>query len=406
MQTSSWNMGCYRAFTGGCYAAFLCAALLLAGCSHQDFNRGMGGAITDVVDSGRSYVPQGGDAAPLERARRLAKALADWRMEASVSPNEYHIGPEDILEVNVLSLHEPGQTSKLLRTVAYDGTILLPWVGRITASGTKVADLEETIRTAYAGKYIKDPQVTVVISQYRSAPVVVTGAVAKPGVYYLTRDRRSLLEILAEADGLSASAGDELMIIRKGSERRTNGNALSSSNSISLSVFTNAAANPPVTNELTDAAAGVTNNPENLLVVDLRRLIDDGDLSLNVLVAGGDLITVLPRQKNFIYVLGYVMRPGSYEYSEGRKVGPMQYVAMAGGLSATARAENCFLIRDTRQGQQIIPFDLTKIARGVRPSFGMEPGDTLVVGSSFLAKLSEFVRPSIGAGVSYAPGAP
>jgi len=48
--------------------------------------------------------------------------------------------------------------------------------------------------------------------------------------------------------------------------------------------------------------------------------------------------------------------------------------------------------------------DLTKIARGVRPPLYMEPGDTLVVGSSTIAKLSEFIRPSVGAGIHYSAG--
>jgi hypothetical protein len=48
--------------------------------------------------------------------------------------------------------------------------------------------------------------------------------------------------------------------------------------------------------------------------------------------------------------------------------------------------------------------DLTKIARGVRPPLYVEPGDTLVVGSSAIAKMSEFLRPSVGAGAQYSVG--
>ena len=49
----------------------------------------------------------------------------------------------------------------------------------------------------------------------------------------------------------------------------------------------------------------------------------------------------------------------------------------------------------------MIPLDLTKIARGTRPEVRMQAEDTLFVGSSFLARLAEFVKPS--AGVNYVP---
>ena len=47
--------------------------------------------------------------------------------------------------------------------------------------------------------------------------------------------------------------------------------------------------------------------------------------------------------------------------------------------------------------------DLTRMARGKTQAETMQPGDTLVVGSSFVARLSEFVRPSVSAGMSYSP---
>ncbi|MBA4388059.1 MAG: hypothetical protein C0404_08770, partial [Verrucomicrobia bacterium] len=77
--------------------------------------------------------------------------------------------------------------------------------------------------------------------------------------------------------------------------------------------------------------------------------------------------------------------------------------AMAGGLTGTARAENSTLIRQTPEGQKVVPVDLTKIARGARPQLYLEPGDTVLVGSGFFARLSEFVKPTLSTGVNYAP---
>jgi protein involved in polysaccharide export with SLBB domain len=86
------------------------------------------------------------------------------------------------------------------------------------------------------------------------------------------------------------------------------------------------------------------------------------------------------------------------------RVDALRAVALAGGLVPSARAENSVLVRETAQGQQVVAVDLTKMARGVRPPLYMQPGDTLVVGSSTIAKMTEFIRPSVGVGAQYPVG--
>ena len=132
--------------------------------------------------------------------------------------------------------------------------------------------------------------------------------------------------------------------------------------------------------------------------------MDQGNLLLNLPVCSGDVLTVPPRAKQYVYVLGYVARPGAYQLKDGVRVNALRAVALAGGLSKTARAENSFLVRETAEGQMVVSVDLTKIARGVRPPLYMEPGDTLVIGSSLIAKMTEFIRPSVGAGIQYSTG--
>jgi protein involved in polysaccharide export with SLBB domain len=99
------------------------------------------------------------------------------------------------------------------------------------------------------------------------------------------------------------------------------------------------------------------------VVIDLKHLVDDGNLLLNLEVRGGDIITVPPRSPDYVYVLGYVQRPGAYELKDGVRVDALRAVALAGGLSPAARAENSYLVRETAKGQLVVPVDLTKIAR-------------------------------------------
>ena len=96
-------------------------------------------------------------------------------------------------------------------------------------------------------------------------------------------------------------------------------------------------------------------------------------------------------------------RPGSFDISGKGNIDALKAVAMAGGLTPTARAANSWLLRQTAKGQKMVPIDLTKLARGIKPPLQMQSGDTLVVGSSAMAKLSEFIKPSVSAGASFSP---
>ena len=245
-----------------------------------------------------------------------------------------------------------------------------PLVGSVKAEGINTSELENSIKKSYSGKYIKNPDVTVTVEEYRSAPVVVTGAVTRPGVYYLRGNRSTVLEILSKADSLKPEAGDTVLIIRGGEQADETGIARAE--------------------ELKkDSFRG------ELITVDLEQLVDRGDLRMNLWVKGGDIVSVPPRERAYVYVLGYVQRPGGFELPGKKPLDALQAVAMAGGLTGAARAENSFLVRKTQAGRRIVPVDLTKLARGTRPPLYMEKEDTLVVGSGLWARLAEFLKPSI-----------
>jgi len=370
--------------------------LVVVGCSHQEFSkpalRRPGAVIGDLFDSGAPYVKPGKSPAE-QRMERLARVLAAWQAHPGNQASDYRIGPGDVLEVSIFALEEPDKTTTLTRTVSQDGWITLPWVGSVRAGGLSAGELEEATKKIYAGRYLKDPQVTVTVAEYRSAAVVVSGAVREPGVYYLTGDRSTILSMLALAGGLTEGAGDRVLVIR-------------SAESAPAPTVADAAAEVELVGKgggPAPARRTVGSGPgeSRATTIDLKELVDEGNLLLNLPVSTGDVITVPARKEQYVYVLGYVQRPGAYELKDGVRVNALRAIAMAQGLSVAARAENSVLIRETAKGQIVVPVDLTKIARNVRPPIYLEPGDTLIVGSSTIARLTEFVRPSIGAGLYY-----
>lgn len=359
-----------------------------------------------MVDSGKPFIKEEGEAAEKAKMEKLSALLGEWqRQRAGQADEDYRVGVDDVLDIEILSLESPGTISKLTRTIDKDGMIFLPLVDRVNVSGQSEMGVRNTIKAVYDGKYLKDPQVTVKVKEYRSAGVIITGSIQKPGICYLQKNGSTVLDILAMAGGLSATAGEKLYISRS-LPPPGNGVPVNPSppdNAVPSTVT----GNPEGTTEpLTLPAA--TNMPPTInvpesrrLVVDLRRLIEEGDVKLNIPVMSGDIVTVPPRIEKYIYVLGYVQRPGPITLRSDQPLRALNVLAMAGGVSFQGRAEKTYLIRDTEKGEKkIINVDLSKVARGVRPDVEMKAGDTLVVGSDFLMKLTEIIRPSFSAGAS------
>ena len=85
-------------------ALLLSAAWLLGGCSHQDFsNPSVAAPITDAMQSGRPYVVVDPQVEAASRAANMVKVMDQWKREFG-GPREYHVGPDDVLEISVLAL--------------------------------------------------------------------------------------------------------------------------------------------------------------------------------------------------------------------------------------------------------------------------------------------------------------
>lgn len=114
---------------------------------------------------------------------------------AAVSSN-YRIGPDDTLEVVVF------QVPDLSRVVKVDGEgmFTLPFVGNVNAAGHTADEVAALLRERLNGRYLHDPQVTVLVTQAVSQRVTIDGAVVKPGVYVLS-GRTTLVQAIALANG-------------------------------------------------------------------------------------------------------------------------------------------------------------------------------------------------------------
>ncbi len=114
--------------------------------------------------------------------------------------NDYIIGPEDLLAINVW--HEPEISRSV--PVRPDGKISLPLIGDLEASGLTPLKLQARI-AAKLRAFVSNPEVTVIVQEARSQKVDIVGQVQRPGSYRLIRPMR-VLDVIAEAGGFLKSA--------------------------------------------------------------------------------------------------------------------------------------------------------------------------------------------------------
>jgi polysaccharide export outer membrane protein len=144
-------------------------------------------------------------------ALAVLAAAAPLAAAPQATSAEYKIGPKDLLEISVLGVPE---ISKLNVRVSEEGRITLPLLGEVSVGDLTKFELEKKLAALAGEKIVLDPQVTIHIVEYRSRRVSVVGAVEKPGPFELI-GRRTVLQAVAEAGGLSRDAGDEIIVIRQ-----------------------------------------------------------------------------------------------------------------------------------------------------------------------------------------------
>jgi polysaccharide biosynthesis/export protein len=127
----------------------------------------------------------------------------------------YQIGSDDELEIIVWT--QPQLSGKV--TVASDGTIAMPLIGRVPAAGQTPEQLKVELEKRYT-QYVHNPNATVRVSDPASHVFYVVGEVNKPGAYRL-HSGEVLSQALAEAGGLGEFADSSKIQILRHKEAET-----------------------------------------------------------------------------------------------------------------------------------------------------------------------------------------
>ena len=128
---------------------------------------------------------------------------------------DYEIGPGDTLSVN--TFQEKDLTLDHVEVDA-SGNILLPLIGSVHAAGLSSAALSTEIQNRLAKRYLRDPQVSVIVTSAVSQKVTVEGSVTQAGVFEV-KGQMTLLQALALAKGPNRTARLGRVVIFRTIER-------------------------------------------------------------------------------------------------------------------------------------------------------------------------------------------
>ncbi len=267
-----------------------------------------------------------------------------------VKDDRYLIGYQDVVEIQVF--RHPELSSRY--SVSANGTIILfrldhPVVAVCKTPGELATDVEN----AYKEKYLRDPQVNVVVAEQKSQAVMVIGAVVHPGPFYLTH-RVHLLEALATAGGPNKESGTRMLVARSGSTSNCKSNETQSDDNT------------------------------NVALLDFKiRDVQEGKAIL--WMQPGDVVSVL--DADVVYVYGNVNKQGSITVHD--PITLTQAIASSEGLKPATKKDHVRILRQKPGAldREELVFNLNDIDKGKVKDPYLEPGDIVAVSEDRASKI-------------------
>ena len=284
---------------------------------------------------------------------------------------EYTFGPGDLIQVNVLDVPEYSGEYLILN----DGTLSLPIIGRLKVEGLTVPQLAELISEKYT-PYVQQPLATVSIISPRPMTVAVAGEVNRPGSYIVslavpdTQARQfqfyKVTQLLEEAGGVTQAGDISQVQIRRVSPT------------------------------------------QQTFTVNLRELLEEGNLTQDVVLRDGDTILV-PTANTLdptairqittasfapetidpfpVIIVGEVYQPGTHivgvgAANSGEPPKLTEAITSAGGITPLANIRSIELHRLTKKGEkQIITVNLWEllVEGDVDQDVALQTGDSIVI---------------------------
>ena len=263
-------------------------------------------------------------------------------MRALPSPREpFRLGPEDVISISAYDNEEFNTT----QAVRPDGYVAVLSIGDVKAEGRTIAELRQEIELRLI-KFIRRPNVNIVINEYNSRKVLILGAVAKPGVVKL-KSSKNLLETLSDAGGLGPDADLERSVLFRNSD---------------------------------------------LVPINFNKLFKHGDISQNIQIEQNDAIFIASRNDNRVYLLGEVGAAGAYTWVGGLTL--LEAISLAGGYKRDAETREVLIIKGGLADPKMLLVNPKSVLEEGRldQNIALESGDIVYVPKTRLASIERYLE--------------
>jgi len=274
--------------------------------------------------------------------------------EFSMQHAQYLIGPGDILQIIVWDHPEltiPAGSFRDAETsgqqVGDDGYLFYPYVGLVKATGMNIAALRDVL-TDKLSAYIQDPQLDVRVVGFRSKRVYVVGEVNEPGLIPLNDVPLTIADAISLSGGLTAEA----------------------------------------------YKSGVNVSRDGVVhEIDLRALYDFADSSQNLMLKHGDIVNILDRSQQKVFVMGEVRNPRSVEIVNGELTLAGALGEVGGVNQLSADSGSIFVIRGTDKDQPRIYHLDARYATGLllAERFDLQAQDVVFVDTAGISQWNRVI---------------
>ncbi len=270
----------------------------------------------------------------------------------AIRPN-YVLGPNDQILARVNPAGSADELSDKPFRIDADGNVNMPLLGRVHAGGLSVQELEaELVRRLR--EYIREPQVIISVTQFRSSPVFFVGAFRAPGIYPL-QGARTLEEMMIQVGGTQPNSSRHIKITRRAEYGPI-----------------------PLPNAVEDPEKKIST-----VEISLASLQQNVNPAEDILLQPYDVISVERAEQ--IYVSGEVAKTGGVELGERESISIAQALAMSGGFSAEALKDKVRILRpvlNTNRRAAIV-VDVKRIFEGKDNDVPLLPNDIVYVPKSY-----------------------
>lgn len=239
------------------------------------------------------------------------------------------LGVGDLVEMTVYDVPELTTKTRISST----GDIYCALIGPTHVAGLNLQEATQLIQKRLS-EYLKDPYVSLFVSEYASQGASVLGEVARPGVYPVLGEQH-LFDLISASGGLTDKAGHSITVTHR-------------------------------------------NDPDHPVVLPVARNLSDNPQS-NIPVFPRD--TIIVRKADVAYVVGDVARPSAL-LMDANGLTVLKAVALSGGTNRTAKLNSVKILRKGPDGVTETSVELKKILHAKAPDIQLLADDVLVVPSS------------------------